>query len=65
MKAGAIGLYEEALRVSGAGLLLRTACGHALPLQVERWCGPADMTDEECCAAARGRCSTSAAAPAA
>src|SRR5271166_2205996 len=47
MKAGAIGLYEEALRMSGAGLLLRTTCGRALPLQVERWCGPADRTDEE------------------
>jgi SAM-dependent methyltransferase len=47
MKAGAIGLYEEALSLPGAGLLLRTACGHALPLQVERWCGPADRTDEE------------------
>ena len=42
MKAGAIGLYEEALSMSDAGLLLRTACGRALPLQVERWCGPPD-----------------------
>jgi len=47
MKAGAIGLYEEALSLPGAGLLLRTACGRALPLQLERWCGPADRTDEE------------------
>jgi SAM-dependent methyltransferase len=47
MKAGAIGLYEEALRAPGAGLLLRTACGRALPLQVERWCGPPDVADEE------------------
>ena len=54
MKAGAIGLYEEALRMSGAGVLLRTACGRALPLQVERWCGPADMTDEELLRRCRG-----------
>ena len=47
MKAGAIGLYEEALSLPGAGLLLRTACGRALPLQLERWCGPADRTDQE------------------
>jgi len=47
MKAGAIGLYEEALGLSAAGLLLRTACGRALPLQVERWCGPPDLADEE------------------
>jgi SAM-dependent methyltransferase len=47
MKPGAIGLYEEALNMSGAALLLRTACGHALPLQVARWCGPPDLADEE------------------
>ena len=46
MRAGAIGLYEEALQVSPAGLLLRTACGRALPLQIERWCGPPDAADE-------------------
>jgi SAM-dependent methyltransferase len=47
MRAGALGLYEEALSLPGAGLMLRTACGHVLPLQVERWCAPADRTDEE------------------
>ena len=47
MRAGAIALYEEALREQTAALVLQTADGRALPLQVERWCGPADMTDEE------------------
>jgi SAM-dependent methyltransferase len=47
MKAGAIGLYEEALGMPDARLLLRTACGRALPLQVERWCGSPDLADEE------------------
>jgi SAM-dependent methyltransferase len=47
MKPGAIGLYEEALDMSGATLLLRTACGRALPLQMARWCGPPDVADEE------------------
>ncbi len=47
MKAGAIGLYEEALAVPGAVVTLRTARGHALPLQVDRWCGPPDAADEE------------------
>ncbi|MFY9931656.1 MAG: class I SAM-dependent methyltransferase [Streptosporangiaceae bacterium] len=57
MKPGAIGLYEEALYeealheealdMSGAALFLRTARGHALPLQVARWCGPPDIADEE------------------
>jgi SAM-dependent methyltransferase len=46
MKPGAIGLYEEALDMSGATLTLRTARGHALPLQVARWCGPPDEADE-------------------
>jgi SAM-dependent methyltransferase len=46
MKPGAIGLYEEALDMSGATLTLRTARGHALPLQVARWCGPPDAADE-------------------
>jgi hypothetical protein len=45
MKAGALSLYEEALGTSGAGLLLRTTCGRALPLQVGRWCGPPDQAD--------------------
>jgi SAM-dependent methyltransferase len=47
MKPGAIGLYEEALGLSGATVTLRTARGHALPLQVARWCGPPDAADEE------------------
>jgi SAM-dependent methyltransferase len=47
MKTGTIGLYEEALGRPDAGLLLRTACGHALPLQVGRWRGPPDASDEE------------------
>jgi SAM-dependent methyltransferase len=47
MKRGAIGLYEEALDMAGTALFLRTACGHALPLQIARWCGPPDGTDEE------------------
>ena len=47
MKPGAIGLYEEALGLSGAAVTLRTARGHALPLQVARWCGPPDAADEE------------------
>jgi SAM-dependent methyltransferase len=52
MRAGAIALYEEALyqdaqREQAAVLALRTADGRALPLQVSRWCGPADAADEE------------------
>ena len=54
MRAGAIGLYEEALRRPGTGLLLRTACGRALPLQVERWCGTPDVADEELLRRCRG-----------
>jgi len=47
VKPGAIGLYEEALGLSEATVTLRTARGHALPLQVARWCGPPDAADEE------------------
>lgn len=54
MRAGALGLYEEALGTSGAGLLLRTACGRALPFQVGRWCGPPDRADEELLRRCRG-----------
>jgi SAM-dependent methyltransferase len=46
MTPGAIGLYEEALDVPGAAVTLRTALGHALPLQMARWCGPPDPADE-------------------
>jgi len=45
--AGAIALYEEALHDEAAALVLRTADGRALPLQVPRWCGPPDAADEE------------------
>ena len=37
MRAGAIGLYEEALREEPSALVLRTADGRTLPLQVSRW----------------------------
>ena len=47
MMAGAIALYEEALHEQAAALVLRTADGRALPLQVSRWCGPPDAADEE------------------
>ena len=47
MRAGAIALYEEALREQAAPLILRTASGRALLLQVARWCGPPDPADEE------------------
>jgi SAM-dependent methyltransferase len=47
MMAGAIALYEEALHEQAATLVLRTADGRALPLQVPRWCGPPDAADEE------------------
>jgi 2-polyprenyl-3-methyl-5-hydroxy-6-metoxy-1,4-benzoquinol methylase len=46
MRAGAIALYEEALREQTAALVMRTADGRALPLQISRWCGPPDTTDE-------------------
>ena len=35
-------------------LLLRTAGGRALPLQVARWCGPPDAADEELLRRCRG-----------
>jgi SAM-dependent methyltransferase len=47
MRAGAIALYEEALRGQAAALILRTADGRALPLQISRWCGQPDAADEE------------------
>jgi SAM-dependent methyltransferase len=47
MRAGAIALYEEALDGQAAPLILRTADGRALPLQVSRWCGRPDGADEE------------------
>ena len=54
MKAGAIALYEEALHEQAAALVLRTADGRALPLQVSRWCGPSDAADEELLRHCRG-----------
>jgi len=42
MRAGAIALYEEALREQAPGLVLRTTDGRALQLQVSRWCAPPD-----------------------
>jgi SAM-dependent methyltransferase len=47
MMAGAIARYEEAMREQAATLILRTADGRALPLQVSRWCGPPDAADKE------------------
>jgi SAM-dependent methyltransferase len=52
MRAGAIALYEEALheearQEQSPALLLRTADGGALPLQIPRWCGQPDAADEE------------------
>ena len=46
MRAGAIALYEEAMHEQAEALLLRTADGRALPLQVSRWCGAPDAIDE-------------------
>jgi SAM-dependent methyltransferase len=54
MMAGAIALYEEALRTQTAALLLRTADGRALPLQISRWCGPPDTADEQLLRHCRG-----------
>ena len=54
MMAGAIALYEEALRESAAVLFLRTADGRALPLQMSRWCGRPDAADEELLRHCRG-----------
>jgi len=54
MRAGAIALYEEALREQASALVLRTADGRALPLQVPRWCGPPDAADEELLSHCRG-----------
>jgi len=54
MRAGAIALYEEALHEQGAWLVLRTADGRVLPLQVARWCGPPDAADEELLRRCRG-----------
>jgi SAM-dependent methyltransferase len=54
MRAGAIGLYEEALREQTPALALRTADGRALPLHVARWCAAPDAADEELLRRCRG-----------
>jgi SAM-dependent methyltransferase len=59
MRAGAIALYEEALSEEArceqpAALVLRTADGRTLPLQVSRWCAPPDDADEELLSRCRG-----------
>ena len=59
MRAGAIALYEEALSEQaqypeGPALVLRTADGRTLPLQVSRWCAPPDAADEELLGRCRG-----------
>jgi SAM-dependent methyltransferase len=54
MRAGAIALYEEALREKTAALVMRTADGRALPLQISRWCGPPSTADEELLRHCRG-----------
>ncbi|HEY0934041.1 MAG TPA: class I SAM-dependent methyltransferase [Trebonia sp.] len=46
MRAGAIALYEEAMREQATALVLRTADGRALPLPVSRWCGAPDAVDQ-------------------
>jgi SAM-dependent methyltransferase len=52
MIAGAIALYEEALHEEvrheqAPALVMRTADGRGLPLQIPRWCGRPDAADEE------------------
>jgi SAM-dependent methyltransferase len=54
MRAGAIALYEEALREQAQALVLRTADGRGLTLQVSRWCAPADAADDELLDRCRG-----------
>jgi SAM-dependent methyltransferase len=54
MRAGAIALYEEALREQAPALVLRTTDGRALQLQVARWCAPPDAADEELLRRCRG-----------
>jgi SAM-dependent methyltransferase len=54
MMAGAIALYEEALREEAGALALRTADGRAMQLEVSRWCGPPDAADEDLLRRCRG-----------
>ena len=64
MMAGAIALYEEALHEQAQheqaqhepapALVMRTADGWTLPLQLPRWCGAPDAADEELLRHCRG-----------
>jgi hypothetical protein len=54
MIAGAIALYEEALHEQAPVLVMRTADGRGLPLQIVRWCGRPDAADEELLERCRG-----------
>jgi SAM-dependent methyltransferase len=54
MMDGAIALYEEAIGEQAAALVLRTADGRALPLQMSRFCGPPDAADDELLSRCRG-----------
>lgn len=54
MRAGAIALYEEAMVEQAPALMLRTADGRGLPLQLPRWCGLPDPADEELLRRCRG-----------
>ena len=54
MRAGALALYEEALHGPGTALVLRTADGRALPLEISRWCESPDATDLELLRHCRG-----------
>lgn len=47
-------MYEEALRTPGAALVLRTADGRVLPLEISRWCGEPDAADEKLLRYCRG-----------
>jgi SAM-dependent methyltransferase len=54
MRAGAIALYEEAFHDQAGPLFMRAADGRVLPLQMARWCGPPDATDEDLLRHCRG-----------
>jgi SAM-dependent methyltransferase len=54
MRVGAIALYEEALHEQAPALVMRTSDGRGLPLQIPRWCEPADTVDEELLRCCRG-----------
>jgi SAM-dependent methyltransferase len=69
VRAGALALYEEALyeaaqhkealhsealHESAATLVMRTADGRGLPLEISRWCGAPDAADRELLRRCRG-----------